>query len=77
MSSSREGSQERTKLTEEFITRPPLVRKPSWRRQSHVLQKARKFEAAYQKQKQEEKLKSPPENTRYPLSEIWTGHGLL
>ena len=34
-SSSREGSQER-KMNEEPSNRPPLVRKPSWRRQSQA-----------------------------------------
>ena len=42
VSSSREGSQERK--IDHMPTRPPLVRRPSWRR-TNVLQKARKFES--------------------------------
>ena len=46
VSSSREGSQERKIENIPVRTeRPPLIRRPSWRRQNNVLQKARKFEA--------------------------------
>ena len=65
MSSSREGSQERRMSEEPPVSRPPLVRRPSWRRQSHVLQKARKFEAAYLKQRQDEQLKNKLHQNRY------------
>ena len=56
VSSSREGSQER-RLNDDFQSRPPLSRRPSWRRQSAVLQKARKFEAAYLKSQEIQKYK--------------------
>ena len=65
MSSSREGSQIREMSEEPPVSRPPLVRRPSWRRQSHVLQKARKFEAAYLKQRQDEQLKNKLHQNRY------------
>ena len=50
-------------MSEEPTARPPLVRRPSWRRQSHVLQKARRFEAAYLKQRQDEQIRqTKPQN---------------
>ena len=62
VSSSREGSQER-KMSDDLTNRPPLVRRPSWRKQSQVLQKARRFEAAYLKQRQEEQQRrNHPQN---------------
>jgi len=64
VSSSREGSQER-KMSEDPVGRPPLVRKPSWRRQSQVLQKARKFEAAYLKQRQDEQQRRNQPRNRF------------
>ena len=72
MSSSREGSQER-RLNDDFQSRPPLSRRPSWRRQSAVLQKARKFEAAYLKSQEIQKYKmrnSNGSNNRFFLIQI-------
>ena len=44
---------------------PLIVRRPSWRRQSQVLQKARRFEAAYLKQRQDEQQRRYQPQNRF------------
>ena len=56
---------------------PLIVRRPSWRRQSQVLQKARRFEAAYLKQRQDEQQRRYQPQNRFgqELKKFYINYG--